>query len=143
MWERLVISRPELATLLSTLWAVYPQEGCGFMSGRDGVVSGIYPVENSLHSSVAFQMDGWQQLQTMLTIESNQEEIVAVYHSHPHGPPDLSEQDLAQATYLEATQVVISFAQPQTPTIRAFWLDPGRDGKLKIMNCQLTIGNES
>ena len=141
MWEQMVIFRPELDTLLATLWAVYPQEGCGLMSGRDGVVRCVYPVENSLHSPVAFQMDGWQQLQAMLAIESNQEEIVAIYHSHPHGPPDLSEQDLAQATYLEAAQVVVSFAQPHNPTIRAFWLDPGRDGALKTRNCELRIMN--
>lgn len=103
------------------------------MSGRDGGVSHIYPIENSLHSPVAFQMDGWQQLQAMLAIESNQEEIVAVYHSHPHGPTELSPQDLAQATYLDAAQVVVSFAQPQNPTIRAFWLDPGRSKELKIV----------
>lgn len=133
MWAELVISRPELDTLLSTLWAVYPEEGCGVMSGRDGVVERIYPIENSLHSPVAFQMDSWQQLQAMLAIESKQEEIVAIYHSHPHGPTELSAQDLAQATYLDAAQVVVSFAQPQNPTIRAFWLDPGRSRELPIV----------
>ena len=78
-------------------WA--PEEACGLAAGRPGLVEQIYPVANRLHSSTRFEMDPLEQLRAFQEIEAAGLELVAIYHSHPLGPPNPSPTDLAEFAY--------------------------------------------
>lgn len=124
--KSLTLSRSLYALVLDHLRTVYPEEGCGFIAGRDGVAQAVYPVENRLHSPVAYEMDPRQQVETMLAIADAGLEVIGIYHSHPQGPAGLSASDLASITYPQAWQLIISFARPEAPAAGLFAVENGR-----------------
>ena len=122
----LTLSRVLYALIMDHLRAVYPEEGCGFIAGRDGVARVVYPVENRLHSTVAFEMDPRQQVEALLAIADAGLEVIGIYHSHPQGPAGLSASDLACITYPQAWQLIISLARPEAPEACLFAVETGR-----------------
>lgn len=126
MAETLSIRRSDYRAMLSQLQAVYPLEGCGLLAGRAGRVARLYPVDNALRSSTEYEMDPHQQLRAMLDLEEAGWELLAIYHSHPHGPPDPSATDVARAYYPEALQVIVSLADRERPSVRAFSVTGGQ-----------------
>ncbi len=109
--------------MLEQLRSAYPLEACGFLAGIDGVVQCIYPVDNRLASPMAYEMDPHQQLEAMLDLEERGWELLAIYHSHPHGPETPSSMDIAQAYYPEAIYVIVSFRDRKDPNVRAFRIE--------------------
>ncbi len=71
-------------------------------------------------------MDPHQQLRAMLDLEGAGWELLAIYHSHPHGPPEPSATDVARAYYPEALQVIVSLADRERPSVRAFSVTGGQ-----------------
>ena len=123
--EMLRIQRPLYAEMIAHLKAVYPQEGCGLLAGIENQVFKNYPIENILHSPTAFEMDPLQQVKTMLAIENQANELLAIYHSHPHGPSKPSETDIAQAYYPDTVNIIVSLANWAAPTMRGFHIVDG------------------
>ncbi len=120
------ISKDDQQSVLEALLKAYPLEACGFMAGNNGIVSRLYPVENVLDSPHAYYMNPTQQLEAMLDLEERGLEMLAIYHSHPHGPETPSTSDIARATYPESAYVIISLADKQKPSVRAFTIVDGR-----------------
>lgn len=118
----LTIERPLLDQLLEHLQACYPQEGCGLLAGdgETGWVTAVYPIENSLHSPTAYKMNPTQQVQAMLELEARGWQMLAIYHSHPHGPETPSVTDVAQAMYPEAFHIIVSLQDRARPVVRTF-----------------------
>lgn len=110
--------------MLAHCQSQYPLEACGFLAGDAGRAYIVTPVENTLRSPVAYEMDPRQQLEAMLHIEDDGFELLAAYHSHPHGPSQPSPTDMAQAYYPDLPQIIISLRDRTTPTMRAFLLAP-------------------
>lgn len=121
----LTIERPLLNQILEQLQACYPLEGCGLLAGdaAAGWVTAVYPIENSLHSPTAYKMDPAQQIQAMLDLEARGWQLLAIYHSHPHGPEIPSATDVALATYPEALYVIVSLQERAALVVRAFRID--------------------
>ena len=120
------ISKEDQHTVLEVMLKVYPFEACGFMAGNNNKVSRLYPVENVLKSPHAYYMDPNQQLEAMLDLEERGLQMLAIYHSHPHGPEIPSASDIAQATYPDSAYVIISLADKQQPSFRAFNIVDGQ-----------------
>ena len=118
----LAITRQDYEQMLAHLRSVYPQEGCGLLAGHGNCVSGVHPVDNILRSPVAYEMEPRQQVETMLAIEASGLDIVAIFHSHPHGPQAPSETDVARAFYPDVRQVIVSLKDPGQPVARVFWV---------------------
>jgi proteasome lid subunit RPN8/RPN11 len=118
----LTIYKSVYAVMLSHCQAEYPLEACGFLGGRDGEASVVSVVENILHSRVAYEMDPRQQIEAMLHIENSGLDLMAAFHSHPHGPSYPSATDLAQAYYPDLAQIIISLREREAPGARAFLL---------------------
>ena len=116
----LVISQRDHEAMLQQLEAVYPLEGCGLMAGKDGQVFRLYPVTNRLASPYAYEMDPAEQVSAMIDLEDRGWEMLAIYHSHPHGPERPSHSDIAQAYYPDSLYVIVSFRSRQSPITLAF-----------------------
>lgn len=79
--------------------AKVPEEACGFVVGSGNVARLIIPVTNSLHDPYRFRMDPQEQLTAFLLAEEKGWEILAVYHSHPHGISTPSATDYNELTF--------------------------------------------
>ena len=111
--------------MLAHAGGLWPEEACGLLAGRDGRAVRLYPVENSLHSPVAYEMEPVQQIKAMLAMEAEGLELIAIYHSHPDGPARPSATDIAAAYYPDAVQLILSLADRQRPSLRAFTIIDG------------------
>ncbi|WP_420641020.1 M67 family metallopeptidase [Candidatus Leptofilum sp.] len=132
----MIIERPFLNQILNHLQDCYPEEGCGLVAGdARGRVTAVYPIENSLHSLTAFTMNPQQQVQAMLDLETNGWQLLAIYHSHPHGPETPSTSDIQQAYYPEALTLIVSLANRKTPSVRIFHIQEQivAEEKLKVV----------
>jgi proteasome lid subunit RPN8/RPN11 len=111
--------------MLAQLTALYPEEGCGLIAGRDGQALRLYPVENRLHSPVAYEMEPAQQVRAIVALEAEGLELLAIYHSHPDGPARPSATDMAHAYYPDQAYVIVSLADRRRPSLRAFMIQDG------------------
>lgn len=116
----LIIARVVYEVMLAHSRLLHPEEVCGFLAGRDNRAARVYIVENVLHRPDAFRMNPRQQIMTMLDAEEKNQPLLAVYHSHPAGPPHPSPTDVARAYYPELLQVVISLVDTARPVTAAF-----------------------
>jgi proteasome lid subunit RPN8/RPN11 len=96
-----------------------PEEACGLLAGPPGRVEAMYPVENALHSPVAYEMDGRQQVDAMIDLEAKGWDILGIFHSHPAGPAAPSQTDVAQAYYPDAVYVIL------VPVVECGWTARG------------------
>ena len=120
------IKKKDHQALIRELEANLPNEGCGFMAGTTPKVERLYPINNHLASPYAYEMEPNQQLQAMVDLEDRGWELLAIYHSHPHGPDTPSQSDVVQAFYPDSAYVIVSFHNRQAPSARAFHIIDGR-----------------
>ena len=81
-------------------------EACGLLGGSPPQVEQVVPIKNAAGSPVRFRMDPAEQIQAIFDFEARDLELVAIYHSHPAGPPGPSTIDLSEAAYPEAFQLI-------------------------------------
>jgi [CysO sulfur-carrier protein]-S-L-cysteine hydrolase len=122
----LVFTQAIYTELLATASEGYPEEICGLIAGIASRAIRLYPIENIHHSPVSYEMDPVQQIKAMLSMEADGLEMVAIYHSHPHGPPYPSPSDVAQAYYPEAMQIIISINHHKVPALQVFTIQGGQ-----------------
>lgn len=113
-----------------------PEEACGLVGGLvEGPVARavvFYPIENILHSAVAYEMDPLPQIRAMLDIEAAELELVAICHSHPSGPARPSATDLAQAYYPDSAYLILTPAAADRPAVRGFMLGDGETREIEV-----------
>lgn len=123
----LVIRREHLQEIVDQCRRQAPLEACGILSGKDGVVSRVYPMTNIERSPVRYLMQPEEQFKVMTEVWERGEDLVAIYHSHPASQAYPSRHDIAMAYYPEAVYVIISLAGG-TDVTRAFHI---RDGSVE------------
>jgi len=103
--------------------AGYPEEVCGLVSGKDGVAMAVHPGRNiSATPRTTFELDH-ETVAKQLEFEEAGLELVAIYHSHPHGPAFPSETDVERAAYPDAFYLICDLADPIRPALHAFRYD--------------------
>jgi proteasome lid subunit RPN8/RPN11 len=114
-----------------------PEEACGLVSGKNGRSLSVYPIENILHSQSRFRMHPEQQVKAYFELLEKGLDLLAIYHSHPKGPPDPSPTDIAEAAYPEAVNL-IWFSQQGVWNCRGYSIREGQVSEFVI--CQVDIG---
>lgn len=76
-----------------------PEEACGIVIGEGNRAGMVIPITNILHSPTRFRMDPQEELNAFYTAEKSGLEVLAVYHSHPHGPGVPSEIDFKELSF--------------------------------------------
>ena len=105
--------------------AAHPaEEVCGLLGGTDGTPRRHLPVTNRLHRADAFDMDPGELIAAMRDLREAGQALVAIYHSHPHGPAYPSATDVAENQYPEAVHVIIG-GEGGEWQLRAFRLGEG------------------
>ena len=70
-----------------------PVESCGYLLGKDDVVTENYPMTNIDHSEEHFSFDPKEQFAALRYARQNGLKILANWHSHPASPSRPSEED--------------------------------------------------
>ncbi len=93
------ISRALLTEIHRHLEAGYPQEACGVMLGRDGVVTEIVPAENQRTDSAhnRYLIDPLAYLKIERDADQRGRQVLGIYHSHPDVAARPSQFDLDHA----------------------------------------------
>jgi proteasome lid subunit RPN8/RPN11 len=105
-----------------------PNETCGLIGGRDGIASGIYPLDNvDDQPRVRYMAEPHQLLHAMREIEETRgEEVLAIYHSHPASPAFPSPTDVERAFYPEAVYIIVSLMNWEMTQVRGFRIQDAR-----------------
>jgi proteasome lid subunit RPN8/RPN11 len=119
--------------MVAHLEEALPMEGCGLLAGENDWIRRLYTIDNSLSSSVAYEMDPLQQLEAMLDLEENGWDLIAIFHSHPNGPRAPSITDITKAYYPEAAHVIVSFQNKNQPEVHAFTIIRGHVEEIPIV----------
>jgi [CysO sulfur-carrier protein]-S-L-cysteine hydrolase len=94
--------------MLAQVQSVPSEEMCGLLGGREGSALLHFAIENVLHSADTFRMEAQSLVDAIYTMEEHNLAMVAIYHSHPHGPGKPSPRDLAENAYPEALHIIWS-----------------------------------
>jgi len=94
-----------------------PQEVCGILAGEYGeqrsAVAETYPTENAADTpETRYAIDPEEQLSVIEKIEAAGSDVVGFYHSHPAGPPQPSQTDIARATWPGYSYVICALDGP-------------------------------
>jgi proteasome lid subunit RPN8/RPN11 len=101
-----------------------PNECCGYVRARAGVVQEVVRAENLRASPYGYEFDG----PTLLRVNQLDDEgwEVGIYHSHPRSPAEPSQTDINLAHYPHWTYLIVSLASREEPEVRAWRIADGR-----------------
>ena len=109
MKHQLTIGKKHWQEMLNYVQQNAPLESCGLLAGKNEQVEKVIFVRNQVQSPVRFVMDPYDQLKAFDWIESNQLDLLGIFHSHPTGPENASATDIAEAAY-EVVYVIWSLS---------------------------------
>jgi len=103
----------------------YPGEACGLLAGRS-VATRFIPMKNISGKAEEFEMDPAELIPILRDLRQTGEELIAIFHSHPHGPAEPSKTDIARAYYPESAHLIVSLADPEHAQAAAFRIVDGQ-----------------
>jgi [CysO sulfur-carrier protein]-S-L-cysteine hydrolase len=126
----LILTNEQLQKMIAHVQSQMPLEACGLLAGHDSKVESVLLVTNQAQSEVRFVMDPIEQLYALEWIDSNGQELIGIFHSHPTGPETVSPTDIAQAAY--AVVHVILARVDNTWRARGFWIEDGHYSEVTL-----------
>ena len=135
----LKIEKEHAAEMIAHALEEDPNECCGILSGKDGLVSHVYRITNTARSPYRYLMDPQEFLNADKDSESKGREFLAFYHSHTHSPAYPSQTDVRMALesgWLDVYYVLVSLEVRSNPQLRAFRI--GETGDILEQEFQLT-----
>lgn len=103
-----------------------PRECCGLLAGvasdRGDMATRVYPLINEARHDDEYLVEAGL-FAPFKAMRERGEELVAIYHSHPHGPAVPSATDQARNYYPDVVHVIIALAG-DAPRIEAFLIRP-------------------
>lgn len=107
-----------------------PLEACGLLAGRNSKVETVFEVANQAQSPLRYVMDPTEQLRAFEWIDSNEMDLLGIFHSHPAGPETVSPTDVAEAAY--AVVYVILARVDDAWRARGFWIENGEYSEVAL-----------
>ena len=112
-----------------------PNECCGMVGGRDGVVDKVIGVANSAASPLRYEMDPQEQYNALKQIEDGGGELLAIYHSHTKSAAYPSQTDVNQAgAWPEQISLIVSLADEDAADVKGYLLKD-----LSIADAEITV----
>ena len=113
----------------------YPNEVCGLIAGKNGLVSRIFRTANIDESSISYMIEPAEQFRAFKAMRAEGLELLAIYHSHPTSPAYPSQTDVRLAYYPEAAYLIASLQNVGAPVIKGFRI---LDGKITEETLEVT-----
>lgn len=101
-----------------------PNEVCGYLAAKDGVVCRHFELTNIDAAPDHYSMDPAEQFATIRQIREEGLHLAAVYHSHPETPARPSVEDIRLAHDPDMIYVIVSLMAGVEP-VRAFKFNRG------------------
>jgi [CysO sulfur-carrier protein]-S-L-cysteine hydrolase len=101
-----------------------PEEVCGYLAGKDNVVSLRIPLTNIDHSPEHFSFNPSEQFKAVRETRNLGLGILANYHSHPETPARPSQEDIRLAFDPNISYVIVSLAN-EPADIKSFRIVKG------------------
>jgi proteasome lid subunit RPN8/RPN11 len=124
MLQQLTLTIGQVQEIMDHVNSHAPLEACGLLAGKNDRVEKVLFVQNQAQSPVRFVMDPYGQLHAFEWIESNELDLLGIFHSHPAGPEIASPTDIAEAAY-EVVHVICSRINGEWK-LRGFWIENGK-----------------
>ena len=97
-----------------------PREAVGLLAGSaEGHVELVVPLPNIASGDKRFIADPLEQFLAFRRLKSEGLELLALYHSHPDGGTDPSEEDLLYARQWRCAHIIVA-ASTETQSIKGF-----------------------
>jgi [CysO sulfur-carrier protein]-S-L-cysteine hydrolase len=99
-------------------------EVCGLIGSRQGVPISCYAIKNTAKKpQQRFLLEPKQQIAAMAKMRDRNEELFAIYHSHPTSPAIPSKTDLDMAAYPDVLYLIISLDTKGILELRGYRVD--------------------
>jgi len=121
----LTLSPGILDQVIQEAKSVYPREACGLLVGQ-ATADRFIPMANISASAQEYEMDPVELIRELRQLRETGESLIAIFHSHPHGPAEPSQTDIRRAYYPEAAHLIISLAELERPQAAAFRIIDGK-----------------
>ena len=131
--QSLTLTKEQLQKMIAHVDSLSPLEACGLLAGQDSKVEAVLAVMNQAQSPTRYVMDPIEQLNAFEWIDSQNMELLGIFHSHPTGPETVSPTDIAQAAY--AVVYIILARVENLWSARGFWIEDGafREVALQVL----------
>jgi proteasome lid subunit RPN8/RPN11 len=103
-----------------------PNECCGLVAVRDGVVTAVDEAENIQASPFRFEVDPMELHRRLTELEDRGDELGAIYHSHTRSEPYPSQTDLTFAANWPGVEWIIVGLKDGEPVVRNYRIEDGR-----------------
>ena len=100
-------------------------EACGYLAGKEGVITNHYELTNIDKSPEHFSFDPQEQFDVMKKTRDENLDIIANYHSHPETPARPSVEDIKLAYDPNIKYFIVSVAS-EVPIVKAFSIVAGK-----------------
>jgi len=134
--SKLLLKREHWETIIADILERNLEEACGLVAGIDQTSCEVYPVTNILHSPVRFQMDPEQQIRVFNRIEDKNWQLLAIYHSHLHGPEGPSATDVAESNYPGVVNLIWSNTSGEW-ICRGFLIEEGQIKPVPVLRVEV------
>jgi proteasome lid subunit RPN8/RPN11 len=104
----------------------HPDECCGVIAGRDGVVTRVFAMDNAERSPTGFSFDSAEQLRVWREIDDADQDLLVVYHSHTATEAYPSRTDVRwSANTPGVSWLLVSTRDPDAVEVRSFRIEDG------------------
>lgn len=128
-----VLTTSQLEAMIAHARHEAPRECCGLAVGHGDRVTRIVPVTNLAPGNTRYEADPRELIRHFREMDEQGEELVGIYHSHPSSPALPSPTDLSLAFYPESVYLIISLANPDEPSVRAWRLIDGEAAEVDLL----------
>ena len=108
------------------------QECCGFLAGRDGVITATLSAANLLASPSAYEIGPVELFRLVREMRAQNLEHLGIYHSHPAGENAPSPRDIERAFYPDVAYLIVSPRPDATQPVRGFSIRGGKVNEFAI-----------
>lgn len=108
-----------------------PNEACGYLASKDGVVCHYFELTNKDAAPDHYSMDPAEQFATIRRIREEGLQVAAVYHSHPETPARPSVEDIRLAYDPNMVYVIVSLMAGVEP-VTAFKVNRGEVTEIAV-----------
>lgn len=116
----LKIKKDVFDKIVSHMKKEYPNEACGIIAGKGGVENQFIALKNTHESPTSYAMDPFDLLKVDKFLRAEGLEMLAIVHSHVATKAYPSKRDIEQATYPDASYVIISLSDMDSPDVRSY-----------------------
>lgn len=89
---------------------VLPIEACGYLAGKNGIITHAFKMQNMDNSSYHFSFSPEEQFKTIKEIRKLELDLIGNYHSHPSTPARPSQEDIRLAYDPDIIYIIVSLA---------------------------------